>query len=125
MNDNKILQEYQTLYSNYIQLANKINEIDTEKYEHQLVLDTIKNLEKDRVCHRLVGGVLIERTVGEVIPALEKSRDSLQESIDILNKELEKKAKELNEFKLKNEIKVKSEKSKEQDKKEERVGVLA
>lgn len=44
-------------------------------YYHSLVLSTIEKLEPERKCFRLVGGVLVERTVGEVAPAVQRNRD--------------------------------------------------
>jgi prefoldin subunit 2 len=118
-----ILSNYQTLYNNYISLGNKLNEMENEKYEHQVVIDTIKGLEKERICHRLVGGILIERTVGEVLPALMKSVDILSDSMNTLSKELEKRQVELNDYKTKHDIKVKGETKEKQEGK--RIGVLA
>ena len=37
-------------------IAQKIGELEQEKEEHQLVIDTIKPLDADRACFRLVGG---------------------------------------------------------------------
>lgn len=37
----------------------------------RLVIDSISPLEPERKCFRMVGGVLVERTVKEVLPALE------------------------------------------------------
>jgi chaperonin cofactor prefoldin len=42
-----------------------------------LVINAIQNLNKDRKCYRLVGGVLVERTVGEVLSAVQKNRDNV------------------------------------------------
>ncbi|KAL8447661.1 hypothetical protein Emag_004271 [Eimeria magna] len=39
-----------------------------------LVLDAFKGLDPSRRCYRLVGGVLVERSVGEVRPALEQHK---------------------------------------------------
>ena len=36
----------------------------------RLVIETLDKVDKDRRCFRLVGGVLVERKVGEVEPAL-------------------------------------------------------
>ncbi len=38
-------------------------DIEDEKREHNLVIDSIKDLELTRKCWRLVGGVLVERTL--------------------------------------------------------------
>jgi prefoldin subunit 2 len=53
------------------QLANKLAEFEMELSEHELVVNQLRPLDKGRKAYRLVGGVLVERTVGEVIPALE------------------------------------------------------
>jgi prefoldin subunit 2 len=49
-----------------------------------LVIETLKEVEKDRKCFRMIGGVLVERTVNEVLPALEQNRE--QVSINNYNK---------------------------------------
>jgi len=36
-------------------------------------LETIKNLEPERTCWRKVGGVLVKRNIGEVIPAIKEN----------------------------------------------------
>ena len=38
---------------------------------YSLVIDTLKSTAPDRKCFRMVGGVLVERTVKDVLPALE------------------------------------------------------
>ena len=39
----------------------------------RLVLETLKGTEKERTCYRMIGGVLVQRTVGEILPTLENS----------------------------------------------------
>ena len=41
------------------------------------MIETLKEVEKDRKCFRMIGGVLVERTVAEVLPALEQNRDQV------------------------------------------------
>lgn len=43
----------------------------------RLVIDVLKDVEGERRCFRLVGGVLVERTVKEVLPALEHNREQV------------------------------------------------
>ena len=43
------------------------------------MLETLSPLEGERRCFRLVGGVLVERTVGEVVPAVTRNREALEE----------------------------------------------
>ena len=48
---------------------------------HRLVLSTLNDTlaeEPDRKCFRLVGGVLVERTVKDVVPALQMNRDGVR-----------------------------------------------
>lgn len=44
----------------------------------RLVIETLKEVEKDRKCFRMIGGVLVERTVNEVLPALEQNKDQVR-----------------------------------------------
>jgi hypothetical protein len=41
--------------------------------EHKLVVDQLSKLEDTRKAFRLVGGVLVERTVGEVLPVVNEN----------------------------------------------------
>ena len=61
------------------QIWSKITELDLERQEHALVLETLSPLDAERRCFRLVGGVLVERTVGEVVPAVTRNREALEE----------------------------------------------
>ena len=54
-------------------IATKIGDLELERDEHQLVLDTISKMDEDRKCFRLIGGVLVERTVKDVHPAVTKN----------------------------------------------------
>ena len=42
------------------------------------MIETLEKQEKDKRCFRLVGGVLVERKVGEVEPALVSNRDKVR-----------------------------------------------
>ena len=44
----------------------------------RLVIDTLKDVDPDRKCFRMVGGVLVERTVKEVLPALINNREQVK-----------------------------------------------
>ena len=55
------------------ELVRKISELQQEAKEHQLVLDAFKSVEPERKCFRLIGGVLVERTVKDIKPNLEEN----------------------------------------------------
>lgn len=44
---------------------------------YSVVIEALKPLEGDRKCHRLVNGVLVERTVSQVLPALTLNFDNV------------------------------------------------
>ena len=43
----------------------------------RLVIETLRDVDDDRRCFRLVGGVLVERTVKDVLPALVNNKDQV------------------------------------------------
>ena len=44
--------------------------------KYRLVYDTIKDLDLTRKCWRMVGGVMVERTIGEIMPPLKAKIDA-------------------------------------------------
>ncbi|CAO3687089.1 unnamed protein product [Rhizopus microsporus] len=86
------------------QLAQKIGELESEVEEHKLVIDSISPLEPDRKCFRMVGGVLVERTVKEVLPALETNYNGVL--IESLLQSYKRKEEEFVEFQKKYNIQV-------------------
>ncbi|KAL8440559.1 hypothetical protein Efla_003230 [Eimeria flavescens] len=69
-------------------LNNTIAELQQDSSDHQLVLDAFKDLDPSRRCYRLVGGVLVERSVGEVRPALEQHKAKVAEALKTLEAQL-------------------------------------
>ncbi|KKA17796.1 hypothetical protein T310_8264 [Rasamsonia emersonii CBS 393.64] len=97
------LIELQLQYSNFKntlqQLAQKIGDIEQEAEEHKLVLETLEPLPKDRKCFRMVNGVLVERTIQDVIPALKTNAEGLKQVLDELVKQYKAKQTEMDEWK--------------------------
>ncbi|XP_056156592.1 prefoldin subunit 2 [Lampris incognitus] len=79
-------------------MASKAAEFEMEIIEHSLVIDTLKEVDPSRKCFRLVGGVLVERTVKEVLPALENNKEQISKIIDTLNTQMQTKGRELTEY---------------------------
>ena len=46
-----------------------------------MVIDALKGVESERRCFRMIGGVLVERTVKDVLPALENNKEQVGPSI--------------------------------------------
>ena len=51
-------------------LVSKLMEIEDEKKENELVLESISKLEDTRKCWRLINGVLMEKTKLDVVPEM-------------------------------------------------------
>ncbi|KAI1921413.1 Cochaperone prefoldin complex subunit [Ophidiomyces ophidiicola] len=108
--NSKKQQELQAQYSTYKntlqQLAQKIGDIEQETEEHKLVVETLEPLSGDRKCFRMINGVLVERTVKDVIPALKTNSDGLKQVLDELLKQYKSKQDEMDNWKKKNNIQV-------------------
>ncbi|KAK0734154.1 Prefoldin beta-like protein [Lasiosphaeria miniovina] len=101
------LQVQYTTYKNTLQaLAQKIGDVEQESEEHKLVLDTLGPLPGDRKCFRMINGVLVERTVTDVIPALETNAEGLKNVLEDLVKQYKSKQEELEKWKKKNNVQV-------------------
>lgn len=46
----------------------------------RLVSETIRPLDAGRKCFHLINGVLVERTVGDVLPVVDQNRESVREA---------------------------------------------
>ncbi|KAL2016426.1 hypothetical protein VTK56DRAFT_3547 [Thermocarpiscus australiensis] len=103
-------QELQLQYSTYKntlqQIAQKIGDVEQEAEEHKLVLETLEPLPGDRKCFRMINGVLVERTVKDVIPALRTNAEGLKKVLDDLVKQYKAKQDELEKWKKKNNVQV-------------------
>ena len=89
-------------------IAQKIGELEMERDEHNLVIETLTPLPKDRTCFRLVGGVLVERNVEQVLPAVVQNRDGIQQIMKTLGQSYANKEKDVQEYQKTWNIKVKA-----------------
>jgi hypothetical protein len=64
------------------------------------VLETLAPVPKDRKCFRLINGVLVERTVADVMPALQTNAEGLKSVLEGLVKEYKKKQQEMETWKV-------------------------
>mgnify|MGYP005839790077 CR=1 FL=1 len=73
----EIAMKYRQMTSECQQLMQKIAELEMDRNEHRLVEDTLTPLDPDRTAYRLVGEVLVERTVKEVLPSVKTNRENV------------------------------------------------
>jgi len=103
-------QELQNQYSTYKNgleaLAQKIGDVEQEAEEHKLVLETLTPLSPTRKCFRMINGVLVERTVQDVIPALQTNSEGLKKVLEDLVKSYKKNRDDFEKWKKRNNIQV-------------------
>lgn len=115
----EILNGFQVLRGEQRQFTSKLSELEQDLSEHKMVIETLKNVNNDRKCYRMVGGVLTERTVKDVLPVLESNQIKLAEVIEKLNETIMKKGVEINEYREKYNIRFQGLDSVKQEIKEE------
>lgn len=63
-------------------------------------------MDASRKCFRLIGGVLVEQTVKEVLPKLESNKDKLEELIEKGKDQITKKGEEIVKYKETHNIRI-------------------
>ncbi|KAG6817872.1 hypothetical protein H0H87_001704 [Tephrocybe sp. NHM501043] len=102
LSDQEIQQTYVRMQNEMQALAGKIGELEQQADEHGLVLSTLNDAladEPDRKCFRLIGGVLVERTVKDVVPTLVTTRDGIRKAVANLTEQYKSKEQDLDTFK--------------------------
>ena len=64
------------------------------------MLESLEPVEPERKCFRLVNGVLVERSVGEVVPAVRTNAEGLKGVLEGLLKEYKRKQEEMEKWKV-------------------------
>lgn len=127
LSQEQIISGFQELRQRQRNYASKLSELEMERRDHDLVIETLKEVELSRKCFRLVGGVLVERTVKEVLAALQHDVVQLTTVIENMKKQLETTGVELNTYREKHGLRIQGEEKKEEKKPEEKgssTGVL-
>jgi len=112
----QIVGGFQELRQQQRQCVAKISDIEMDMKEHELVIETLKEVDEKRRCFRMVGGVLVERTVKDVLPALVNNKDQMDKLVETLTKQLETKGVEINKYREEHNLTIKGEESKDQTK---------
>jgi len=102
--EREVIDHYTTLRQEVNLAQAKIAELTSSLREHVNVLENIKHLDPSRRCFRSVGGVLVERTVKEVMPAVETNAVNLQKAIDAIKEQTAAKSAEVDALRRKYKI---------------------
>lgn len=69
-------------------------------------METLRGVEESRKCFRMVGSVLVERTVGAVLPALQTNCEQLPRAMRALEEQLARKGQDINTYIQQHDIRV-------------------
>ena len=98
---NDIVIKFRQLQNEHNVLLERYLEICEDKREYELVTEAIKPLQQDRKCWRMVGGILIEKTVKLVQPELASQLENMMKVITSLEEAITRKSLELKSFEAK------------------------
>lgn len=70
----QVMAQFRQLLQQSQSLLQKISELEMDRNEHKLVEETLLPLDPQRKAYRLVGEMLVERTVSEVLPSIRTNR---------------------------------------------------
>ena len=106
-----IINAYQKLVDERNALANATLDRQAEVEQHDLVIQRLKPMECGRKCFQLVGDVLVQSTVMEVLPTLEQTRNQLAGAAENIEKQFTAKGEEISRFEEKYKIRMKDDPS--------------
>ena len=109
LSEQEVINTYQMLRQEVSQLFTKLNDLENQKAEHKLVIDAIKDLDPKRKCFRLIGGVLVERTGQDTLPAVTEHMEKLANVMEKLTEQRDTKIEKVEELQKKYNIRVKGE----------------
>ncbi|GFO18320.1 prefoldin subunit 2-like [Plakobranchus ocellatus] len=109
----QIVNGFNELRQQQRMMASRMSEVEMDMKEHDLVIEVLKGVDPSRKCFRLVGGVLVERSVDVVLPGLISNREKMKEFVASLKTNLEAKGKEINQFRETHGIQIKGDESKD------------
>merc|ERR1711935_496626 len=111
----EIIKQFQKLKEEKNNVSTKMAEIKMDKNEHEMCTKTMSKFDASRKCWRLVGGVLVERTVGEVLPAVQENVANVRSILTKLDKMHDEKEEEILAFMRKYNIVVKGAKAPDEE----------
>ena len=90
-------------------LKKRINTLREEIEEHESAANVLGKVDSARPCKRAVGGVLMESSVGDILPAVQNEQKLLAKAMEEMTAKLHENEKQMNEFQKKHDIRIVSE----------------
>lgn len=77
--EQEVIARFQDMRRQLAALVSNLQRHEAEAAEHDLVIKQLEPMDKARKCYRLIGDVLVERSVAETLPAVQRNRAGLEE----------------------------------------------
>ena len=97
-------KKLKTLRQEQRDVVNRLNLLENDLSETKLVIEALQLVDSDRKCYRSQGDILVEQTVKEVIPSLEKNKEQLETMVNNAKKEMTDKGRAIQAFMVENNI---------------------
>lgn len=108
------VKQHQVQYNKYQELLTdlltQLSTVSSQIQEHAIVDKTLAAIPPEkregRKCYKMVGRVLVQKGVDDVIRLLDQEQKELVKTREVLEKELTSCKKELNDWMVKNKVKI-------------------
>jgi prefoldin subunit 2 len=107
--DKELISQLQGMRNECNKLKRRINTVSEEIEEHEAAANVLGKFDSARPCKRAIGGVLMESSVGEVLPAVQNEKALLAKAAEEMTAKLRESEKQMTEFQKKHDIRIVSE----------------
>jgi prefoldin subunit 2 len=107
--DKELIAQLQGMRNECNKLKRRIKTVSEEIEEHEAAANVLGKFDSARPCKRAVGGVLMESSVGEVLPAVQNEQALLAKAAEEMTAKLRESEKQMAEFQKKHDIRIVSE----------------
>jgi len=107
--DKALIGQLQAMRNECGKIKKRINMLAEEILDHSEAAKVLEKFDAARACKRAIGGVLIESTAGEVLPALKHEMTLLAKASDELTAKLHETENTISDFQNKYDIRIVSE----------------
>ncbi|KAL7475088.1 hypothetical protein ACHAW6_001018 [Cyclotella cf. meneghiniana] len=83
LTEQEILNTYCQMQAEIKSLIQQLKKFEMERSKHALVEETLQPLDPDHPAFRLVGGVLVEQTVREVLPPVKMHQANVRKLFEV------------------------------------------
>lgn len=94
----KIIEGFEKLKAEQQKFLVKLSKFEADCNDYQSIISSLQNLNRNRRCIRMVGGVVHERKIKEVLPTLVLDLENLKKVCKRLKEQISKKEAEINRY---------------------------